>query len=183
MEHFYQNIGEDWFTYPNLYSEMVAKFPDGSHFVEVGSWKGRSSSYMAVEILNSGKNIKFDCLDLFSLWPMHYEDFLENTKIVKHIINPVIGRSNEIVHTYKNESLDFVFIDAGHTYEDVIEDLTNWLPKVKIGGILAGHDYSPEYPYEHSIGVNKAIEEFFGKDKIEAREVCWIYKKQIEYVK
>lgn len=63
MEHFYQNIGEDWFTYPNLYKEMVEKSSNGSLFVEVGSWKGRSASFMAVEILNSKKDIKFDCVD------------------------------------------------------------------------------------------------------------------------
>ena len=40
-----------------------------------------------------------------------------------------------------------------------------------------------EHPYEYSIEVNKAIEDFFGKDKIEAREICWIHKKQIKYVK
>ena len=53
MEHFYQNIGEDWMDYQELYSEMVNHFTDDSHFVEIGSWKGRSSSYMAVEIYNS----------------------------------------------------------------------------------------------------------------------------------
>jgi hypothetical protein len=63
MEHFYKNIGEDWMDFQELYSEMVNYFPDNSHFVEVGSWKGRSASYMAVEILNSKKRIKFDCVD------------------------------------------------------------------------------------------------------------------------
>ena len=60
MEHIYNqlNFGEDWFTYPNLYSDMVKKFPSGSKFVEVGSWKGKSSSYITVEIINSNKNIK-----------------------------------------------------------------------------------------------------------------------------
>ena len=36
MEHFYKTIGEDWFTYPNLYANVVHKFSEGSHFVEVG---------------------------------------------------------------------------------------------------------------------------------------------------
>ena len=63
MEHFYQNLGQDWFTYPQLYKGMVEKFNEGSHFVEVGVWKGRSASFMAVEIHNSGKKIKFDCVD------------------------------------------------------------------------------------------------------------------------
>ena len=44
MEHFYKNINsENWFGYEDLYSSMVSKFGDGSHFVEVGVWKGTSA--------------------------------------------------------------------------------------------------------------------------------------------
>ena len=57
MEHFYQTIGEDWFSYPDLYKRIIDTNQSGSHFVEVGSWKGRSSSFMAVEIINSNKNV------------------------------------------------------------------------------------------------------------------------------
>ena len=42
---------------------MLEKFSGPAHFVEIGSYKGRSSSYMAVEIVNSGKSITFDCVD------------------------------------------------------------------------------------------------------------------------
>ena len=63
MEHFYQTLGEDWFSYPELYKSIVENNQDGAHTVEVGSWKGRSASFMAVEIINSNKNIKFDCVD------------------------------------------------------------------------------------------------------------------------
>ncbi len=64
IPHTYKNLnfGEDWFTYPDLYKEMVEKF-DNSIFVKIGSWKGKSSSYMATEIANSKKNIKFFCVD------------------------------------------------------------------------------------------------------------------------
>ena len=57
MEHFYYHIGENWFNYQDLYNQMVNYFPDGAHFVEVGSWKGRSSAFMAVEIINSNKKL------------------------------------------------------------------------------------------------------------------------------
>ena len=51
MEHFYQSVGEEnWFDYQELYSSMVNHFCDGAHFVEVGSWKGRSAAFMGVEI-------------------------------------------------------------------------------------------------------------------------------------
>ena len=79
MEHFYSNIHGWSDGIDQLYQQMVAAVPvpqlqfNGQgfapmeartyHFVEVGSWKGRSAAFMAVEIINSGKNIKFDCVD------------------------------------------------------------------------------------------------------------------------
>lgn len=46
-------------------------------------------------------------------------------------------------------SLDFVYIDANHQEPFISEDLTAWLPKVRPGGILAGHDYhtNPKKPF------------------------------------
>jgi SAM-dependent methyltransferase len=155
IEHFYNNIGENWFTYAPFYKEMVEFFPDGSHFVEVGCWKGRSATYMAVEINNSNKKIKFDCVDLWdgSNEPLYnknkdvvdnvlYQVFLKNIEPVKHIINPIRMSSVEASKLYLDESLDFVFIDACHEYECVKEDIISWYPKIKKGGIIAGHDFN-----------------------------------------
>jgi SAM-dependent methyltransferase len=184
MEHFYQKIGEDWFTYPNLYKKIVNDANEKSHFVEVGVWKGRSASFMAVEINNSKKHIKFDCIDTWEGSVEHqeydiivnkklYDLFLENIEPVKDIINPIKMSSLDAVNLYEDKSLDFVFIDASHEYEDVKKDILAWLPKVKVGGILAGHDYSQMWD-----GVVKAVDEIFGTDNLEISEVCWIYKKQ-----
>ncbi|MAH48569.1 hypothetical protein CMI37_22280, partial [Candidatus Pacearchaeota archaeon] len=62
MEHFYEGI-HGWFNYQSLYTEIVNKYPSGSHFVEVGSWLGKSAAFMSVEIINSKKEIRFDCVD------------------------------------------------------------------------------------------------------------------------
>ncbi len=62
--------------------------------------------------------------------------------------------------TVAAESLDFAFLDADHSYEAVAADLLAWLPKVRPGGLLCGHDYrAPDYP---SWGVGKAVDEFAG---------------------
>lgn len=54
-------------------------------------------------------------------------------------------------------SLDLVFIDALHTYDAVQEDIRLWLPKVRRGGWIGGHDYHhPRFP-----GVTKAVDEAF----------------------
>jgi predicted O-methyltransferase YrrM len=80
------------------------------------------------------------------------------------------GLSKDIVSDFEDESLDVVFIDLTHTYEEVKQDITFWLPKVKKGGILSGHDY--EIAWE---GVIKAVDEMLPTRTI--MENCWIYKK------
>jgi hypothetical protein len=65
MDHIYNQpqFGEDWFDYQDVYSEFARDCPDNGHIIEIGSWKGKSSVFMAVEIINSNKKIKFDCID------------------------------------------------------------------------------------------------------------------------
>jgi predicted O-methyltransferase YrrM len=181
MEHFYHNIGENWFTYGPFYQSMVQGAVDGAHFVEIGSWKGRSASYMAVEIHNSNKKIKFDCVDTWRGSVEHindifvkedtlYSEFLKNIEPVKHIINPIRMPSLEACNLYADNSLDFVYIDASHEYEDVKKDIINWLPKVKNGGIIAGHDINcPD--------VKKAVVEIIPTAQAVAPFDIWFMEK------
>jgi cephalosporin hydroxylase len=157
-------LGENWFTYPILYTEMVRRFPDGSHFVELGSWKGRSASYMGVSIHNAGKKIKFDCVDLWTDALHHgvtgdqvMQLFLNNVSPVGHIVNAVRMDSVKAAELYADKSLDFVFVDADHTHDGVVADIRAWLPKVKKGGVLAGHDYTSHQ------GVHDAVDTVFGR--------------------
>ena len=62
-------------------------------------------------------------------------------------------KSMDAVHDFANESLDFVYIDAMHDFDNVMMDLVHWAPKVKIGGIIAGHDYHQRYKF----GVIEAV--------------------------
>jgi predicted O-methyltransferase YrrM len=57
------------------------------------------------------------------------------------------------------DSLDFVYIDGNHRYEYVKKDIELYYPKVKMGGVVAGHDFKSGEP-----GVKKAVEECFGSD-------------------
>tara|TARA_R110000803_G_scaffold58952_1_gene117279 strand:- start:1443 stop:2663 length:1221 start_codon:yes stop_codon:yes gene_type:complete len=178
MKHFYQRCGEAWFNYPDIYSQVVLDANDNSHFVEVGSWKGMSSVYMAVEIINSKKNIKFDCIDLWGTDPDKvyadkkdlYSTFIKNIKPVKHIINPIVSNSWEAASLYEDRSLDFVWLDAGHEYQDIKKDIAAWYPKVKIGGTIAGHDFTT------APGVSQAVSEYFNKD-FKQINTSWLHKK------
>lgn len=186
MEHFYYMIGENWFTYKDLYQEMVSKSREESHFVEIGSWKGRSSCFMGVEILNSGKKIKFDCIDTWlgskntkrlisNLEDILYQEFIQNIHPINGIINPIRMTSSKASELYADLSLDFAFIDASHEYEDVMNDLTSWFPKIKNGGIIAGHDYP------NVLEVVQAVHDFFKKKNLNyyaiPKQFCWVHKK------
>ena len=150
-------MGEDYFNFTTLYRDMIKRFGNNSHFVELGGFKGKSTAYMAVEIINSGKNIKFDCIDLFVDCPQGTGEeiktaFFTNIEPVKDVVTIIVKDSVEAAGYYGDASLEFVFIDADHTYEGVKRDIQAWLPKIKSGGILAGHDFRWE-------GVGKAVRE------------------------
>ena len=70
--------------------------------------------------------------------------------------------SLEAIPHIPDYSLDFVYIDARHDYESVMEDLNAWHPKVRPGGVLAGHDYIDGHFSAGIFGVKRAVDEFFG---------------------
>lgn len=49
--------------------------------------------------------------------------------------------SEDAARLFANGSLDFVYIDADHSHDGTLQDVLRWAPKVKRGGVLAGHDY------------------------------------------
>lgn len=51
------------------------------------------------------------------------------------------GLGEEIVHLFQDNSLDYIYIDGNHDYDHVLQDLNLWWPKLKQGGLMAGHDY------------------------------------------
>jgi beta-1,4-mannosyl-glycoprotein beta-1,4-N-acetylglucosaminyltransferase len=193
MEHFYNKI-EGWFNFQDIYTAAVNRFESGSHFVEIGSWLGCSTSYMAVEIINSGKDIKFDCIDPWngsdggneSLYSDDlkklrdknttlYDEFTRNIELVKDYVNPIKSYSYECVNNYENNSIDFLFIDGSHEYEPVKRDLEEWYCKVKDNGIIAGHDFM----FIDCPGVYNAVNDFFGKENVSTINTSWFVDNSI----
>lgn len=74
--------------------------------------------------------------------------------------------SHEAEPKIENGSLDFVFIDGDHSYVGVSKDIKLWLPKIKKGGWIGGHDYQHETRLNLQ-GVTIAVDEVFAKSKIE----------------
>lgn len=144
--------------------------------LEVGSWKGRSTHAWATGVrgkiiaLDSWKGSDFVLDDTNRL--AKQEDVLATFKNnMKEFNNIVIHetRSLEGAKTYADKSMDVVFIDAGHTYEDVKADIEAWLPKAKM--VLCGHDYLPDV----WMGVIQAVDEKFGKPDGVAGSIWYKY--------
>jgi predicted O-methyltransferase YrrM len=130
---------------------------DVGHFVEIGTYRGRSAAYLGVEIHNLRKNIKVDTIDHYGESFDHsanstgaYEIVIENLKPLAHIVNVIMMDSILAAKEYKDNSLDLVYIDASHDYESVKSEIEIWLPKVKKGGIISGDDFG-------WLGVKEAV--------------------------
>jgi predicted O-methyltransferase YrrM len=174
MEHLNLHNGFS-FDCEEIFEMAVKHFPTNSHFVEIGLGQGKSSGYMAVEIINSGKNIKLDCVDCWDMPTDETQDytmgFLNNLESIWNMldISVIQNYSIEASKLYEDNSLDFVFIDGDHSYTAVTDDIKHWLPKLKQNGLIAGHDYTQDYINS----VIPAVDTFFGKEKINVSKSSW----------
>ena len=73
-------------------------------------------------------------------------------------------------YMFKDEQLDFVFIDADHEYDGVNKDIAHYKPKVKKGGYIIGHDINKK-------DVRKAVEEHFGNNYEKGPDLIWYHVK------
>jgi predicted O-methyltransferase YrrM len=160
-----------WFDYQNVYSWAVSEAKDGDTFVEVGAFLGRSSAYMMEAIQESGKKLNFYCVDLFKITPDDADTggdgcmpwgenarlwkdrmggdklfetarwYLDHSPACANLKEMVQGDSAASAAKFEDGSVQYVFIDASHRYENVKRDLAAWWPKVKVGSYMTGHDW------------------------------------------
>ena len=185
MDHNYKEI-EGWFNMENQYLELLENTPEGGIFVELGAYKGKSTSFIVTEMINRNRDIQFYTVDTFQGdsgstdskeieaykqvdTSKMLDEFTENTKHLHEKLNVLINNSDLCAKMFEDNSVDTIFIDAGHSYEAVIKDIAAWLPKMKDGSIMAGHDYNSW------AGVKEAVDGAFDKpDKVE--NDCWFVK-------
>ena len=187
MNHYYQTI-DGWCDYEDIYREAITRAEDGAVFVEIGAFKGKSGAFAGVEILNSGKKISLNLVDHFKgnaehldvQSPWHepelannseylFELCTKNLEAVKDVVTIIRKASVQAAKQFKNASLDFVFIDGSHDTDSVCADIDAWIPKVKAGGIIAGHDYKTHR--EVQIAVNSRF------PHIQKRGASWLIYK------
>jgi predicted O-methyltransferase YrrM len=176
-----------------LYEQAAREIPERGHLVEVGSWLGQSAILMARLIARSKRNLKFTCVDHFLGTPNETQSHLAGSdkNYYAHVVaqhggcvraafdanlercgvadrvNVIHLPSVDAAKAFPDQSLDFVFLDAAHDYESVGADIEAWLPKIKNGGVIAGHDIGWS-------GVMRAVGEILGNVTIMG--TSWVCK-------
>ena len=80
----------------------------------------------------------------------------------------IIADSVDAAAQIPDGTLDFVFIDADHSYESVLRDIAAWRSKVRVKGWFGGHDYNKKFP-----GVVRAVDSVFGRKVIPLPGSIW----------
>lgn len=160
------------FNFSKFYDELLDRWtePRGYQFAEVGVYLGRSVAYLASEAKRRGISLDVYAIDL---WPdVMFDQFWPSmvTLGLDTCVRPLRGISWEMARPFGPRSFDAVFIDAAHDRESVTKDSTAWLPKVKPGGVIAGHDIK-------HIPVRQAVTAVFGTAWTE-RHKCWVVEVQ-----
>lgn len=152
---------------------------DAKKIVEIGCWLGESTSFWA-DAIKHKPNARVNVIDNFmgnsgTLLEEAaknndiYNIFISNMKElgIDNIINTFAMDSDKACFFFNDESIDIVYIDASHDYDNVCKDIDNWLPIVRKGGIICGHDcesntWDDRYIYKDVVdgkhhGVIKAV--------------------------
>ena len=179
----------------DLIQDLNNLIPSGKG-VEIGVFKGEFSK----QILNNWSGTLY-MVDVWRPLGDEYEDsnnhkdhvdaYQETMEIIKGFEDRGIMvrvTSKDAARMFQDDSLDFIFIDANHAYDFVVEDINLWFPKLKKGGMFSGHDYinmdwynDPYFTpngkdkyiyssmsdgtpiYNGVFGVNPAVDEFCNK--------------------
>ena len=111
---------------------------------KVGAEIGVAEGTYALELCKAIPGLKYYGVDT---WPVGGRHLIRaRYKLAKNTLAPydatlIRKTSMEAVKDFEKASLDFVYIDATHYFDDVVKDIIEWTKKVKKGGIVSGHDY------------------------------------------
>ena len=154
-----------WFGWRSGQEEAVNHFGEGSRFVEVGNYLGRSLCSLGELVQQSGKGIGVIGVDTCrgsgiegaKRKDYHGAAVAEGGgtfagTLHRNVINCGLGDTISLIVSdsvtaasfFADRSIAWVHLDARHDRENLIADIRAWLPKVRSGGWLSGDDYNEE---------------------------------------
>ncbi len=153
--------------FPRTRMDWIETLLKGSVGAEIGVSKGRFSR-MLLQVVKPRLLWLIDCYETQPDVPYNLSDewYLSRLRVAlcrlrmdfaDGVVRLLCAYSSEAAPLVHDDSLDWVYIDAGHTEEEALMDLQLWYPKVKSGGIVSGHDYQNGVK---DVGVVEAVAEF-----------------------
>ena len=171
-----------WTEMPVLFKDLG--FTKG---VELGVYRGSFSRVLC----KLNPNLHLIGVDAWTVY-QNYKDFTVDDLEEKAFLDAkartegmnvtfIKALSTDAVKRFADESLDFVFIDANHDYEHVVEDIAAWSKKVRKGGLVCGHDYIKNSKFDFGVidAVNGWCHSYNIKPLFLWRDQCpsWMYVK------
>jgi hypothetical protein len=127
LSNFDLGLGVEVGTFKGEFSKEILRYWNGTLYM-VDVWRDLSEEY------EDSSNHKLFNINLYEETIKNINEFGERAVMIR-------TTSESASHIFRNNSLDFVYIDANHAYDFVKQDITCWYPKVKKGGYILGHDY------------------------------------------
>ena len=164
MQHWQDIPG--WFQWRGAQEEAVAYFGDGSRFVEVGCYLGKSLCSLAEVVRGSGRDIALVGVDTargsgsegradinphgpaVEFGGGTFAGLLHRNVIAcgaAGLVQLLLSDSVAAAQLFPDRSLAWVHIDARHDYDSVSADIAAWEPKVRVGGWLSGDDFNADW--------------------------------------
>ena len=121
------------------------------HDYKVGAEIGVGGGVFSEMICQRNPGVKLFCVDAWEVYE-GYDDFLipeyleddykrAILRLAPYKVNIIRKYSMDAVQDFADGSLDFVYIDGNHKSPYIVDDIREWSPKVRSGGIVSGHDY------------------------------------------
>jgi len=160
---------------------LIENVPNMETMAEIGVWKGHMARHI---FRNTDKVKEYWSVDPWAVFPPGHGRASRRTKEDWHFMYKRICldmvlfpglrvmrlKSEEAVELFSDGYFDLIFIDAMHDYENVKKDIGLWLPKVKKGGVLSGHDYAGRKHPE----VKTAVDEIFTDIRTDPWSTVWM---------
>lgn len=185
-------VTDGWIAHDELVwlARTAKSLPENAVIVQVGVWHGKSSRAISDNMPRGAKLFDVDTFNGSSGEPEQHATAKEREgdhcfqwywdnqyeQILKGDVVPMRLHSANAAHTlaHRGIQVDMVFIDADHTYEGVKADIEAWLPLLKEGGIICGHDYYKENEDPFAwMGVRQAVQERFPDVQKAATSIWW----------
>lgn len=141
-------VGAEVGVYQGAYSDTLLRRVGVQTLYMIDAWDG------------TGMKRPYDGDAMYADVCRRFKTFGRRVKIIRE-------HSPQAADRFKHDSLDFVYIDADHSYAAVYNDIVAWYRKVRPGGILCGHDYVNSKHKQ----VKRAVDEIFG-DRVNSTAHC-----------